>query len=256
MRFALKNDQFGGGELQGYIKLYRKLMDSPVWDDPNYLKLWMYCLMKATHKKREILVGNKVITLEQGQFVTGRNTLTEDLNKGMKPKQKLSEKTWYRYLENLEKWQMLTINKTNKYSIISICKWVEYQDSDQHLTNSCPSTDHQLTTNKNVKNVKEEEEEDALVYFDRNIARLSEHVKSRLLDWIKDFNEEIVLAAVKLAADNNATTYSYVNKILIEWHKNNLKDIDQVRNYEIKKKNKTVPFKPRKAAGEVDWENI
>ena len=37
--------------MQGYIKLYRKTMCSPIWQDPYYFKLWMYCLMKATHKE-------------------------------------------------------------------------------------------------------------------------------------------------------------------------------------------------------------
>lgn len=116
--------------MEGYIKLYRKLMDSPVWSDPHYLKIWMYCLMKASHKKREALVGNQVISLEPGQFITGRNSLANDLNKDMKPKQKQSEISWWRYLNNLAKWEMLNIKKTNKYSVISILNWCEYQQEN------------------------------------------------------------------------------------------------------------------------------
>ena len=130
------------------------MMHSPIWQDPYYLKVWMYCLMKASHKEHEQLVGSQMITLNPGEFVTGRQSLAEDLNKGMKPNQKLSEKTWYRYIENLEKWKMLTIKKTNKYSVISIVKWNDYQESDQQLSNKSPSVDQQLSTNKNVKNVK------------------------------------------------------------------------------------------------------
>ena len=58
--------------MQGYIKLHRKLMDSAVWGDPLYLKLWLYCLMKSTHKEREVILGNQVITLKPGEFITGR----------------------------------------------------------------------------------------------------------------------------------------------------------------------------------------
>ena len=119
--------------MQGYIKLYRKLMDSPIWSDPHYLKLWIYCLLKATHKERKVIIGNKTVTLYPGQFITGRKTLADDLNEGMKPKQQLSESTWWRYLNNLEDWGMLNIKKTNKFSVISILKWLEYQESEQHL---------------------------------------------------------------------------------------------------------------------------
>ncbi len=142
--------------MQGYIKLYRKIMDSPVWSDSNYLKLWMYCLMRATHKEREVIAGNQVITLEPGQFITGRDSLSEDLNRGAKPKQRLSDSTWWRYLNNLEKWQMLNINKTNKFSVISIINWNQYQETEQQLNIKRTSDEQRMNTNKNVKNDKNE----------------------------------------------------------------------------------------------------
>jgi uncharacterized phage protein (TIGR02220 family) len=144
---------------QGYIKLYRKTMCSPIWQDPHYLKLWMYCLMKASHKEHKQLVGNQIVILQPGDFITGRTALSDDLNKGMKPAQKLNELSWWRHLDNLEKWEMLNIKKTNKYSVISIVKWVDYQEAEQQLNNNRTSNEQQLNTNKNVKNVKNEKEE-------------------------------------------------------------------------------------------------
>ncbi|WP_079708592.1 hypothetical protein [Paraliobacillus ryukyuensis] len=140
--------------MQGYIKVYRKLMNSPVWEDPNYLKLWMYCLMKATHKERETLIGNQVVDLKPGQFVTGRHSLAEDMNKGVKPRNKQSEISWWRYLNNLEKLEMLNIKKTNKYSVISIINWSQYQESEQQMNNKRTTDEQQMITNKNVKNDK------------------------------------------------------------------------------------------------------
>jgi hypothetical protein len=124
----------------------------------------MYCLLKSSHKEREQLVGNQIEKIVPGQFITGRKVLEEDLNKGMKKEQKLSEKTWYRYLENLEKFEMLTIKKTNKYSVVTISNWNEYQQTDQQLTNNSPTVDQQLTTNKNVKNVKNDNNTSSLKY--------------------------------------------------------------------------------------------
>ena len=127
-------------------------MDSHVWSDPNYLKLWMYCLMKASHKDHEILLGNQLVNLKAGQFVTGRKSLTEELNHGMKPKYKQSEISWWRYLNNLEKLEMLNIKKTNKYSVVTILKWVDYQESEQQMNNKRTSNEHQMNTNKNGNN--------------------------------------------------------------------------------------------------------
>lgn len=146
--------------MRGFISLHRKLKNNPVWSDPNYLKLWIYCLFEASHKDRNQLIGNEVIKLNRGQFVTGRTSLGEDLNKGVKPKQRLNERTWFRYLENLESWEMLTIKKTNKYSVVTIDNYDTYQDVfksndqgvDQQLSSNCPTTDQQLSTNNNVNN--------------------------------------------------------------------------------------------------------
>lgn len=144
--------------MTGYISVHRKMMQSAIWSDPNYLKLWMYCLFKASYKDREILLGNNLIKLSPGQFITGRKSLTEELNYGVKPEQKLSEKSWERYLKNLEKWEMLTIKVTNKYSVVTVVKYSVYQNKqdevdhvvDQQMTNNCPTDDQQLTTNNNL----------------------------------------------------------------------------------------------------------
>lgn len=134
--------------MQGYIKLYRKTMNSPIWQDPYYLKLWLYCLMKATHKEHEQLVGNQMVKLLPGEFVVGRKVLAHDLNKEMKPSQKQSELSWWRYLNNLEKWDMLTIRKTNKFSIISIVKWSEYQEAESPGPSNSPSEGKKKKTPK------------------------------------------------------------------------------------------------------------
>lgn len=240
--------------MQGYIKLYRKIMDSPIWGDPYYLKLWMYCLMKATHKKREVIFGNQVITLEPGQFITGRNALAEDLNKGMKPKQQLSERTWYRYLENLERWQMLTIKKTNKYSVVSILKWSEYQETDQQLSNSCPSNDQQMSTNKNVKNVKNDNNttsttEDAVVFYQMNFGIPGPYEQESILKWIDESDEHIVLEAMKRAIKRNKKSWGYVEKILKDWARKNITTIEQARAEEIEFQNQfsnVRPFMPKR----------
>lgn len=183
--------------MQGFISLHRKLMENPIWGDPNYLKLWIYCLFKASHKEHEQLVGNQIVTLGRGQFVTGRKALFEDMNRGVKPDQQLSEKTWSRYLKNLEKWQMLTIKVTNKFSVVTIDNYEVYQDvfnkvdhqSDQQLTNSCPANDQQLTTNNNVNNANKKERHKQ-VYDETSIYyQLAVFFYERILENDADFKQ-------------------------------------------------------------------
>ncbi|MEK4303588.1 DnaD domain-containing protein [Oceanobacillus sp. FSL K6-0251] len=245
--------------MEGYIKLYRKVMDSPVWDDPNYLKLWMFCLMKATHKEREVLIGNQVITLEPGQFITGRKSLAEDLNKGMKPKFRQSEISWWRYLNNLEKQEMLNIKKTNKYSVVTITKWGDYQINEQQMNNKRTSNEQQMNTNKNVKNdknVKKEEEVSPFKLFEENICMLNPLNRDSLIDWCEDLGDDLVIAAIKLGAKYNARSYKYVEDIFKEWVQHNIKTVEEARIY-VKEKNKRtsniVDFSSKKKANGVDW---
>ncbi len=218
----------------------------------------MYCLMKATHKEREILMGNQVVTLEPGQFITGRKSLSDELNRGMKTKHKQSEISWWRYLNNLEKWQMLNIKKTNKYSVVSITKWSEYQESEQQLNNNRTSNEQQLNTNKNVKNVENEKKnnttttaENPVQLFEQLLCRLSPIQMNSIYQWVDDFkgNEEIINAAIKLADDRNKRNFGFVEFLLKEWFNNNLMTIDRVRAYEQEKFNKNkVKQYPRKSA--------
>ena len=77
------------------IKLYRKIMKSPIWENEKALKIWIWCLLKATHEEREQLVGQQVVELKKGQFVFGRKKASDELQ--------MNENTIYRYIKLLEK---------------------------------------------------------------------------------------------------------------------------------------------------------
>lgn len=137
---------------QGYIKLYRQIMDSEIWKDPYKLRLWELCLMKANHSEKKQVIGNQVISLKSAQFVTGRKALCDEYNEGLSSKHKLTESTVDRWLKLFEKDEMLSIEHTNKYSIVTINNWSKYQD-EVRTTN-----EQQMNTNKNEKNVKNDKE--------------------------------------------------------------------------------------------------
>lgn len=128
-----------------WLKLYRKLLKSPIFENEKALKIWIWCLLKATHIEREQLVGQQIIHLEKGQFIFGREKASEEL--------KMTESTIYKYIKLLEKLQMISINSNNKFSVISIEKWEDYQDKKQQENNKVTTKEQQSNTNKNVKNI-------------------------------------------------------------------------------------------------------
>lgn len=126
----------------GWIKLHRKIEDSIIFSNEKGLKIWIWCLLRAGHKQKSVFLGRSKITLLPGQFVTGSNTMEEELNLG-------KSTIWY-WLRILEKEGQVGIKTTNKYSVITIPNWAKYQE----VGNKEEADGKQMGTNKNDKNDK------------------------------------------------------------------------------------------------------
>ncbi len=140
--------------MAGWIKLHRSLLKSAVFDDPQLLKLWLWCLLKATHTPRETVIEKQLVKLEPGQFPTGRFKLEEEFNRGTPKRKRVSAITLWRWLKKLEEWQMLNIKTYSKFSIVTVSNWTEYQQDEQQVNNRRTTDEQQMNTDKNVKNDK------------------------------------------------------------------------------------------------------
>jgi hypothetical protein len=144
---------------RGYVKLWRKSLDSGLLQNADAWQLMTWCLLKASHKPHRQLVGTQVVELQVGQLVFGRKAAAKELN--------TTERKIRTSLELLKKLDFLTIKATNKYSIITIVNWDTYQSErptndqqqGQQATSKRPASDQQTTTNKNEKNYKNGENE-------------------------------------------------------------------------------------------------
>ena len=108
-----------------WIKLHRRLLDSDVFksDKPEDLKLWIYFLLKASHKNYsfsfKVQGTQECIIIGPGSFVAGRQKIAEETG--------VSESKIRRFLEAKKATRKLTIKTTKQYSVITICKFKEYQ---------------------------------------------------------------------------------------------------------------------------------
>lgn len=139
--------------MSGWIKLHRKILDNPVvCKDSDHIAVWTYLLLNATHKEYPAMFSGKKIILQPGQLITGRKSIAD--------KFKISESKVQRILKLFENEQQIEQQNGNKNRLVTILSWLDYQDSehqDEQLVNNKRTTsEQQVNTNKNVKNVKNE----------------------------------------------------------------------------------------------------
>lgn len=133
----------------GFIKLYRKILDNPViCKDSDYFTVWIYLLLNATHAEYDVVFKNERITLKPGQLITGRKIIAD--------KFKIDENKVQRILKNLEKQHQLEQCTSSQNRLITIINWNEYQlrqQDEQQVNNEQTTSEQPMNTNKNVKNI-------------------------------------------------------------------------------------------------------
>ena len=136
--------------MEGYIKLFRSLLDWEWYSDINTRLVFIHLLLNANWEES----GFKGIDIPKGGLVIGRKQLAESVG--------ISEQSVRTALEHLKSTNEITIKSTNKFSVITIVNWEKYQcvreeltnESTNNLTNNQPTTNQQLTTEEEYKNIR------------------------------------------------------------------------------------------------------
>ena len=143
--------------MSGWIKLHRAIRDSWIYDEKPYSKFqaWIDLLLSANHKDNKFLLGNELVEVERGSFITSEHKL---MAKWGWSKTKVRS-----FLSLLENDNMIVKKSDRKKTTITIVKYSDYQDLE---TTKEPRKDHEKTTkeplkdpNKNDKNDKNDKED-------------------------------------------------------------------------------------------------
>ncbi len=137
--------------MNGWIKLYRKVLDNPVvCKDADHLAIWIYLLLNATHSNYDSVFKKERITLISGQLITGRKSISTVL--------KIDENKVQRVLKTFENEHQIEQQTSNQNRLITILNWTTYQDieqqNEQQVNNERTTDEQRVNTNKNVKNDK------------------------------------------------------------------------------------------------------
>lgn len=132
--------------MEGYIKLYKQLLDWEWYDDNNTFKLFIHCLLKANYTDKNW----RGLEIKRGSFVTSLGKLADETS--------MSLQNLRTSIKRLKSTSELTIKTSNKNSIITVVRYDKYQSKKDKvtskLTNKQQSNNIQLTTTKEYKNIK------------------------------------------------------------------------------------------------------
>ena len=135
----------------GWVKLHRGLLDWEWYDDINTCRLFIHCLIRANHADR-LWRGKEI---KRGSFFTSLDTLA--LETGLTVRQVRTS------LDRLISTNEVTSLGQARGRMIVISKYDSYQAddrlSDSVATGSRQADDRLPTTNKNVKNNKNDKKE-------------------------------------------------------------------------------------------------
>ena len=139
----------------GWIKVYRKIDDCPLWWEErfSYGQAWIDLLLMANHRPKVIMFDATRITIETGQLLTSIRKLSH--------KWDWSVKRTMRFLNNLEAEKMIVRDSNAKRTLITIVNYGIYQgggnsdDNTEYNTecNSDYNTDCTQTRSKEIKNI-------------------------------------------------------------------------------------------------------
>jgi hypothetical protein len=138
---------------KGYVKVYRKLLTSSVFESPNLLKVWIWCLIRANWTDATAMFEGREIQLERGQFITGRFTGAKSCN--------MVPGTFYKNILKLKKIGNIMLKSDNKKTLVTVVNYSSYQDEIeaewQQSNNKVTTEGQQSNTDKEYKNIRSKE---------------------------------------------------------------------------------------------------
>jgi len=115
----------------GYVKVYRQLLDHGLLSSDRFCRFaaWIYLLLRANWKDRDVLWGSNWIRVKRGQLLITQSQLAEQWN--------WNRKTVTAFLTQLKHAKMLDIKTARGsaigYTLITICNYEHFQGEGEAI---------------------------------------------------------------------------------------------------------------------------
>lgn len=113
------------------------MLDNPVvWKDTEYLAVWIFLLLNASHREINMLYNGEKIVLLPGQLITGRKLIAS--------KTGVSESKVQRILQRFVFEQQIEQQTSTRSRIITISNWNQYQQMESAKQEKPKKTEKQI----------------------------------------------------------------------------------------------------------------
>lgn len=141
--------------MEGWIKLHRKLLQWEWHDNINVFTLFIHCVLLANHQEKKW----QGVIIQKGSFISSYPHLAKITG--------LTVQQMRTSLNKLKSTGELTVKTTNKYSVLIIHNWNQYQiDNTQvnsQVTVNQQSNNSQITATKNDNNDKNDKNDKNII---------------------------------------------------------------------------------------------
>lgn len=125
----------------GWIKIYRKMLSWEWFNDSKTLHVFIYLLLEANHSDKKW----RGIDVKRGQIITGRLSISKATG--------ISQQSVRTAISNLISTNEITSKPTNKFSLITIYKYEQFQIKENAINQQI---NQQSTSNQPAINHKQE----------------------------------------------------------------------------------------------------
>lgn len=167
--------------LSGYVKIHRKLIQWGWYKNSVVKDTFLHLIFTANFKD----MPWEGITIKRGQVVTSYESLADDLG--------FSIQQVRTAIKKLKSTGEITTQATNRYTIVTVVNFDDYQSTDENLTDEITSnaTNKQQTNNKQITNNQQQRKNDK---NDKNNKNIYSEINSLIFEYTD--NKELQQALI------------------------------------------------------------
>lgn len=132
----------------GWVSIHRKILDNAISSKPNYLSVFLYLILNANHKDKDIIWNNKKVTVKRGEFIGSISKISKFFN--------LSTASVVKIVKYLESEKMIERSSNYRFTYWKVLNYDAYQKSESKSESKVKAKRKQgkTTNNDNKENKK------------------------------------------------------------------------------------------------------